>query len=540
MKKQLLFVALSFAALVTQAQQLTPDQSQLSFLANSGNKDSIEVTLTNTSAAQINVVGTSLFSFYGDDVYSVSESTFSINSNESKTVWVYFEPRHNILHNSELVFLTDHRGAISIDLQGEAHLGSSYYSGTYNLEEQALKSELKSIISSGFNSQGYNGARDAMYMVLDNKFVNGQGATQNELEGVYTGLVISGYTNRTAAQNMGVNTEHTYPQSMFNSNEPMRSDIHHLYITKANANTQRSNLPFGEVNSAAWEEGGSKRGGGKFEPRDVHKGQVARAMFYFVTRYQNYNDFLTSQETVLREWADLFPPTAVDMARNNGAENVQGNRNPYIDYPLFLERITSISKSSVAPANNSQFLPEDEINYGTLYGGNADHYQFVVVNDGNVELKLSDIQIDDFTESVTLIDPPADTLRIQPGEAGIITVSPITPGSGPVNTSMSFISNATGGKVTVPIFVDLSNGLAENPFSNAFQLFPNPTQEQVTIRTKGTAIGQLEVMDLTGRVIWQKDGQQTSELRINTASWSRGTYLVKQGQYTVKKLIVTH
>jgi hypothetical protein len=43
------------------------------------------------------------------------------------------------------------------------------------------------------------------------------------------------------------NREHSWPQSWFNSNSPMQSDLFHVYPTDGKVNGLRSNYPYGEV-----------------------------------------------------------------------------------------------------------------------------------------------------------------------------------------------------------------------------------------------------------------------------------------------------
>jgi endonuclease I len=140
-----------------------------------------------------------------------------------------------------------------------------------------------------------------------------------------------------------INIEHTWPRSRFGYKKgsgPFRlreADLHHLYPTDSRANSTRSNLYFGEFpkggglrNCAA-----SKRGIIKatnnfgFEPPTEHKGNVARALFYFSVRYDSkipaYEEFL------LRQWNIVDPVDDEELERNNGVERLQGNRNPFID-----------------------------------------------------------------------------------------------------------------------------------------------------------------------------------------------------------------
>jgi len=145
-----------------------------------------------------------------------------------------------------------------------------------------------------------------------------------------------------------VNAEHIWPQSYFNSALPMVSDLHQLASTLYTPNSRRGNVRFAEVSNAAYSTScGSKLGKEGFEPCDPEKGNVARAMLYFVARYydknirqgMNYNDFWTSRVPLLLKWNRQDPPDANELRRNDLVQAFQGNRNPFIDDPSLADRI---------------------------------------------------------------------------------------------------------------------------------------------------------------------------------------------------------
>jgi deoxyribonuclease-1 len=143
-----------------------------------------------------------------------------------------------------------------------------------------------------------------------------------------------------------LNVEHTWPQSRFSGREgaTMKSDLHHLFPADSKLNQIRGNFRFGEVSDALpmLQCGYSQidnTGGGlpHFEPPVVHKGNVARALFYFAVRYGMSID--PEEETNLRAWNQMDPPDDFEMQRNNAIESIQGNRNPFIDHPEYVDQI---------------------------------------------------------------------------------------------------------------------------------------------------------------------------------------------------------
>ena len=203
------------------------------------------------------------------------------------------------------------------------------------------------------NPLGYNGARDAMYASIDNK--NGQ------IIGVYTGFTITANT-RGDAFSKGINTEHTWPQGLFDSDEPMRGDIHHLFPTRIEANSARSNFKFDEIPDAqtsTWFRNNSSQSstptanideysellsGTSFEVREDHKGNSARAIFYFWAIYQDESkvaddaSFFNGMKDVLIAWHDADPVDQAEVDRSLGAESAQGNRNPFVHDTTLVRR----------------------------------------------------------------------------------------------------------------------------------------------------------------------------------------------------------
>ena len=141
-----------------------------------------------------------------------------------------------------------------------------------------------------------------------------------------------------------LNCEHTWPQSKFSTrfNKDMqKSDLHHLYPTDSKANSIRGNYNFAEIQDNAVSNlcSSSRSNGRNFEPPAVHKGNVARALFYFAVRYQM--KITDTEEAFLREWHYQDPVDNAERERNETVYEVQKNRNPFIDYPELVEKITN-------------------------------------------------------------------------------------------------------------------------------------------------------------------------------------------------------
>ncbi|HRH70901.1 MAG TPA: endonuclease [Flavobacteriales bacterium] len=156
------------------------------------------------------------------------------------------------------------------------------------------------------------------------------------------------------------NREHSFPQSWFNGAPGMDTDLFHMYPTDAWVNQQRGNWPFGTVSNPTFtSENGGKRGpctwpgcsGTVFEPIDAYKGDLARGYFYMLTRYMDQasswpapvldqGEFLPWVEDLLLTWHLQDPVSPKEVARNNTIfTSLQGNRNPFIDNPQWVQYI---------------------------------------------------------------------------------------------------------------------------------------------------------------------------------------------------------
>ena len=199
---------------------------------------------------------------------------------------------------------------------------------------------------------GYNNARDTLYSVIDLK-------ENNQLSCVYSGYTITLDTSldpSTDAYNQGINCEHTYPQSMGAGNEPQKSDMHHLYPCKSNVNSSRGNDPYAEIvdaetdtwyrndysqntipdefiNEFAEKYNPPDPNNEVFEPREDHKGDASRSVFYFFAMYNDVADtnFWNKQKDVLIDWHNYDPVDDWELNRTWEIATYQEDKpNPFI------------------------------------------------------------------------------------------------------------------------------------------------------------------------------------------------------------------
>ncbi|MDY8135360.1 endonuclease [Aquimarina sp. 2201CG5-10] len=144
------------------------------------------------------------------------------------------------------------------------------------------------------------------------------------------------------------NREHVYPKSLGNPNlgtSGPGADAHHLRPADVSRNSSRGNRKFadGSGNSNTTSQG-------HWYPGDEFKGDVARMMMYMYIRYGNrclptnvgVGTVASSDNNMLQlflEWNAEDPVSTLELQRNPILENIQGNRNPFIDNPAFATKI---------------------------------------------------------------------------------------------------------------------------------------------------------------------------------------------------------
>ena len=235
----------------------------------------------------------------------------------------------------------------------------SYYQGADGKTGAELKTALCGII--------YNRTKELTYNELWTAFMTTDVRADGKIWDMYSG--VTSYTPVTSGSTFSkegdcYNREHSFPKSWFGGEVfPMYTDLHHLYPTDGYVNNRRSNYPFGETAGTTYISSGghSKLGscttegytGTVFEPNDEYKGDFARTYFYMVTCYeeklpdwytnnaeaqptldgQTYPGLAAWQLKMLLRWAAQDPVSDKETARNQAVYEIQGNRNPFIDYP---------------------------------------------------------------------------------------------------------------------------------------------------------------------------------------------------------------
>ena len=293
----------------------------------------------------------------------------------------------------------------------------AYYAKIDGKSAKSLFDAVHEVVKVGYSSLGYDGLWGA-YQHTDLRDNGKIWDMYSDCSWTYKSDQCGSYGSECDCYNR----EHSIPKSWYGDTKSGPGcDIFHLVPTDGKVNGMRSNYAFGEVSSASYTFDGAKLGSSKsititngntivgnegtsiscsankvFEPRDEYKGDFARGYFGAMIRWagdhQSFTDgdggkiFSSSYAAgsfgltkygvaLLMKWHRQDPVSQKEIDRNNGIQQTQGNRNPFIDYPYLAEFIwgekagQTLELDDLITAYDSRFVLGESNGY--LKGGST-------------------------------------------------------------------------------------------------------------------------------------------------------------------------
>ena len=236
---------------------------------------------------------------------------------------------------------------------------SSYYADVISAVDSAqssavIKEKITQAISAEHNKLSYSEVWTALTKTDEDP------ANNNNVILLYKGNSIAKFSNGSGTQSGDPdnwNREHVWAKShgFPSSSTYAYTDIHHLRPSDISVNSSRGNLDFDFSDQPLAEAPANRVDGDSFEPSDAVKGDVARMIFYMDTRYEGLDggtpdlqvvDHITSTGEAklgklcsLLAWHEADPVDEFEQNRNNRAYEFQGNRNPFIDHPEWIDLV---------------------------------------------------------------------------------------------------------------------------------------------------------------------------------------------------------
>ena len=217
------------------------------------------------------------------------------------------------------------------------------------------------------------------------------GTTTTDSNGQIRGSSIASFYTKTTATSF--NKEHVWPDSK--GGNKVENDILMPRPTISSENSSRGNSNFVE---------GMNSSSGGWDPYtagyDIEcRGECARIMLYCVVANSGLSLVASNSGSstscgnmnTLIKWHFDYAPSVYEMNRNNGAEYLQGNRNPFVDHPEYVAKIWSnfnSTVSSLCTANASKYSDWTPGNY-CEYGSNTPVNPNVGVTISNTEASIT-------------------------------------------------------------------------------------------------------------------------------------------------------
>ena len=292
----------------------------------------------------------------------------------------------------------------------------AYYEKIDGKSGKALFDAVQTVTKTGYSSLGYDGLWSA-YQYTD---LHENGYVWDMYSDCTWKSINSNHCGNYSNECDCYNREHSIPKSWYGGiTSGPGCDIFHLVPTDGKVNGIRSNYPFGEVSSADYNKHGNKKGSAKsititggntiagnagatisasgtvFEPRDEYKGDFARGYMGALLRWAGEKAFTEGNGSMtftsnystgsfgltkygvalLMKWHRQDPVSQKEIDRNNGIQQTQGNRNPFIDYPYLAEFIwgekagETLDLDDLITAYDSRFVLGESNGY--LKGGST-------------------------------------------------------------------------------------------------------------------------------------------------------------------------
>lgn len=179
------------------------------------------------------------------------------------------------------------------------------------------------------------------------------------------------YPKKQGESGCSLNIEHCLPKSWWgtgSNTDTIYRDLYNLNPSDAQANSNKNNYAPGHVQKGDKFDNGSFRMDSKsksqynyicWEPAAEYRGDFARTYFYMATAYEeqewsstysayinnsSYLRFTPTIVQVLLDWHRADPVSDKEICRADQISTIQGNRNPFIDYPDLVEYIWGSKK----------------------------------------------------------------------------------------------------------------------------------------------------------------------------------------------------
>ena len=287
-------------------------------------------------------------------------SVAAIKNKDAKQVGAYYSPSTHYEVSDTASELASYYSSIS-----DSDSGTSLLSKLQSLNSTKRKKTM------GYSTIGTDTSGAVIYTDYD------LNSTATDSNGQTYGTKVASFYTKTSATSW--NREHMWPNSHGGNN--VEADILHTRPTISSENSSRGNSFYVEGKNSST-SGWDPYTAGYAE---WCRGECARVILYCVVAYPSFTlsdadshstsnsnkDNMMGNMNTLIKWHFNYLPNVYEKNRNDGAEYLQGNRNPFVDHPEYVARIWSnfnSTVSSLCSSNSSTYsnwVPGNYCNFGS-------------------------------------------------------------------------------------------------------------------------------------------------------------------------------
>lgn len=274
---------------------------------------------------------------------------------------------------------------LAFALSSFGQIPTGYYDSAEGLQGEELKAALNQIITNHTDYPYTSSSTDTWDILKES---DRDPTNPDNVILIYTGWSVeAGLPGEEYDNGNGWSREHIWAKSHGFPSESQDAyrDAHHLRPCDISVNSARGTKDFDNGGTPHSEATECNTDSDSWEPRPAVKGDIARMMFYMATRYEGENgdpdlelvDYTgTSTDTpyfgklsTLIQWNEEDPVDDFESNRNEVVYSYQGNRNPFVDHPEFVDAIynpTSTGILSKAELQNIKIYPNPVLNNITI------------------------------------------------------------------------------------------------------------------------------------------------------------------------------
>lgn len=264
-----------------------------------------------------------------------------------------------------------------------AQIPEGYYDSATGLSGESLKAALNEVIKGHVEFPYTSSATDTWDILKES---DRDTTNPENVILIYTGWSVNAAQEYNSGK--GWSREHVWAKSHgdFGTIKGAGTDVHNLRPADISVNSARGNKDFdwgGELYIDGDGPTENRSDTDSWEPRDAVKGDVARILFYMAVRYEGnngepdlelvdqVNTYSLNEDgkgyhgklSTLLEWHKTDPVDSFEINRNNVIYSFQQNRNPFIDFPEFVEKIWSTTSIDEVASNRIRVYPNPASDY---------------------------------------------------------------------------------------------------------------------------------------------------------------------------------